>query len=56
MRRVRQQCVAQAKHRSDSAARSTPTRALARDTPKNKLKPSKRVYQYICLSILNNLK
>ncbi|MCS7075474.1 MAG: hypothetical protein NZ455_02135 [Bacteroidia bacterium] len=34
MRRVRQQCVAQAKHRSNSAARSTPTRSAARDTPK----------------------
>ncbi|MCS7075151.1 MAG: hypothetical protein NZ455_00480 [Bacteroidia bacterium] len=26
-------CVSSAQHRSDSAARSTPTRALARDTP-----------------------
>ncbi|MCS7075965.1 MAG: hypothetical protein NZ455_04625 [Bacteroidia bacterium] len=26
-----------AKHRSDSAARSTPTRAQRRDTPKNKI-------------------
>ncbi|MDW8347828.1 MAG: hypothetical protein RML94_12785 [Bacteroidia bacterium] len=26
-----------AKHRSDSAARSTPTQAQRRDTPKNKL-------------------
>ncbi|MCS7076191.1 MAG: hypothetical protein NZ455_05760 [Bacteroidia bacterium] len=30
MRRVRQQCGAQAKHRSDSAARSTPTRSAAK--------------------------
>ncbi|MCS7075449.1 MAG: hypothetical protein NZ455_02010 [Bacteroidia bacterium] len=37
MRRVRQQCEAQAKHRSDSAARSTPTRAQRRDTPKIKI-------------------
>ncbi|MCS7077904.1 MAG: hypothetical protein NZ455_14430 [Bacteroidia bacterium] len=37
MRRVRKQCVALAKHRSDSAARSTPTRAQRRDTPKNKI-------------------
>ncbi|MCS7075562.1 MAG: hypothetical protein NZ455_02575 [Bacteroidia bacterium] len=35
MRRVREQCAAQAKHRSDSVARSTPTRAQRRDTPKN---------------------
>ncbi|MCS7077712.1 MAG: hypothetical protein NZ455_13430 [Bacteroidia bacterium] len=28
-------CVSSAKHRSDSAARSTPTRAQRRDTPKN---------------------
>ncbi|MCS7077495.1 MAG: hypothetical protein NZ455_12335 [Bacteroidia bacterium] len=34
MRRVRKQCGALAKHRSVSVARSTPTRALARDTPK----------------------
>ncbi|MCS7075782.1 MAG: hypothetical protein NZ455_03695 [Bacteroidia bacterium] len=34
MRRVRQQCAALAKHRSVSVARSTPTRAQRRDTPK----------------------
>ncbi|MCS7076950.1 MAG: hypothetical protein NZ455_09595 [Bacteroidia bacterium] len=38
MRRVREQCAALAKHRSDSAARSTPTRAQRRDTPKIILK------------------
>ncbi|MCS7077107.1 MAG: hypothetical protein NZ455_10385 [Bacteroidia bacterium] len=37
MRRVRKQCVAQAKHRSDSAARSTPTRAQRGTRPKLKL-------------------
>ncbi|MCS7077770.1 MAG: hypothetical protein NZ455_13760 [Bacteroidia bacterium] len=36
MRRVREQCVALAQHRSDSVARSTPTRAQRRDTPKNR--------------------
>ncbi|MCS7075861.1 MAG: hypothetical protein NZ455_04095 [Bacteroidia bacterium] len=40
MRRVREQCVALAKHRSDSAAHSTPTlwayaqRNAHKDTPK----------------------
>ncbi|MDW8348262.1 MAG: hypothetical protein RML94_14970, partial [Bacteroidia bacterium] len=39
---------AQAKHRSDSAARSTPTRALARDTPKKKkIKISDRLQTYL---------
>ncbi|MCS7077286.1 MAG: hypothetical protein NZ455_11285 [Bacteroidia bacterium] len=39
MRRVREQCGALAQHRSVSVARSTPTRAQARDTPK--IKPIK---------------
>ncbi|MCS7075304.1 MAG: hypothetical protein NZ455_01275 [Bacteroidia bacterium] len=43
MRRVREQCVALAKHRSDSTARSTPTlptraqRDVGKDTPKKHL-------------------
>ncbi|MCS7076422.1 MAG: hypothetical protein NZ455_06920 [Bacteroidia bacterium] len=37
MRRVRQQCVAQAKHRSDSVARSTPTRSAAKGHAQNRL-------------------
>ncbi|MCS7077798.1 MAG: hypothetical protein NZ455_13900 [Bacteroidia bacterium] len=37
MRRVREQCVAQAKHRSDSVARSTPTRAQRGTRPKKQL-------------------
>ncbi|MCS7077790.1 MAG: hypothetical protein NZ455_13860 [Bacteroidia bacterium] len=35
MRRVREQCGAIAQHRSDSVARSTPTRAQRGTRPKN---------------------
>ncbi|MCS7075339.1 MAG: hypothetical protein NZ455_01455 [Bacteroidia bacterium] len=46
MRRVRQQCGAQAKHRSVSVARSTPTRAQRGTRPKIKKSAANHLFCY----------
>ncbi|MCS7075625.1 MAG: hypothetical protein NZ455_02890 [Bacteroidia bacterium] len=44
-------CVSSAKHRSDSAARSTPTRAQRGTRPKNKFNLSNQSYSIIFISL-----